>query len=109
MIKEADIKIKEHVVINALLFDVIEYDGDYMMSRGIFTSFSKAVGEAYNIANNEYCDIAREEKIITPLFRLEADSGYGFSVKTKSGDTLDTLVTFYILDVGNEGDIISNQ
>lgn len=100
------IDIQDRIVLNSLLWDLIEMTDDFVLNRGIFTSFEKAVGEAFRIASDEYCSDKTEQYTISPLFKLEAESGWGFEVKESTGKI---ITTFYILEVCNEGDVTSNQ
>lgn len=103
-VKDGDIiDVKDGVVLNSLLWDLVVLTDDYILNLGIFTKFNSAVGEAYRIACDELEDKTQN---INPLFRLEADGGWGFEVTSSDGKT---VKTFYILEVSNEGDIISNQ
>lgn len=100
------INVQDIIVLNSLLWDLIEMTDAFVLNRGIFTTFEKAAGEAFRIASDEYCDDKAEQYTISPLFKLEAESGWGFEIKESTGKV---IATFYILEVCNDGDITSNQ
>lgn len=92
------------IVINDLIWILIESNDNYIVNLGLFTSFEKAVGEGFRIASDMGNDIDGEVTM-TQLYKLEADSGWGFDVIRNE----EVINHFYILEVCNEGDIISDQ
>lgn len=104
------VNVQDPIVLDSLLWDLIEMTDSYILNMGIFTSFEKAVGEAFRIASgdleSEYGGSKSEQYTISPLFKLEADGGWGFEIKESTGRV---IKTFYILEVCNEGDVTSNQ
>lgn len=101
-INQTEIKIypQEKIFIHSLLWLLVENTTDYIINHGIYLTFEKAVGEGFRIAcDDEWCET------VSPLYRLETDSGWGFDVLQNGVKK----ASFYILEAGNEGDIVSDQ
>lgn len=79
-------------------YTVIAEENNALSCIGVYSDYEKAYGAAllYLDEMSEYHGTDGQELMITTTFRLEADTGFGMSLKDENKKT---LYSAYILDV----------
>lgn len=82
---------------------IVEQGSDFIQTRGIFSNFARAVGEAYLIAKeyaDDWSDNPSERGTISQMFDLEMETGVMFAVSRGT----ETARRYYVLEHEGEDD-----
>lgn len=60
---------------------------DMIQCLGVFNNFAEAYGEGLMFLS----ELADKDDTITPLFELEGETGYGFSLQDKEGQVIEMV------------------
>lgn len=72
-------------------FAVVAYSDSFVHCLGVFDCAAAAYGEAIMYLSEN----ANEGNIITPLYGLEGETGYGISLRKPGGESLETVYVLF--------------
>lgn len=87
------------VVVVAESIDVSTGQADMIQCLGAFNNYAEAYGEGLMFLSELSDD---DDDMITPLFELEGETGFGFSLKNKEGKETETVFVLHYENISEQ-------